>query len=99
MRVLDHGAGGVRRGGGYRALFGEGEGVGRGGGTVFVDEGVGRGGVPSSLVRGMTSQGRGIPKWRRPSSWMRGDDVTGEGGFENFQNGAARAARVRGRGG
>ena len=22
---------------------------------------------------------------------MRGDDVTGEGGFENFQNGAARA--------
>ena len=35
---------GVRRGGGYRALFGEGEGVGRGGGTEFVGEGVGWGG-------------------------------------------------------
>ena len=31
---------GVRRGGGYRALFGEGEGVGRGGGTELVGEGV-----------------------------------------------------------
>ena len=32
MRVLDMVLEAVRRGGGYRALFGEGEGVGRGGG-------------------------------------------------------------------
>ena len=47
MPILDHGARGVRRGGGYRALFGEGEGVARGEG------------VPSSLVRGR--EGRGYP--------------------------------------
>ena len=40
MRVLDHGARGGEAGRGYRALFGEGEGVGRGGGTEFVGEGV-----------------------------------------------------------
>ena len=39
---------GVRRGGGYRVLFGEGEGVGTGGGTEFDGEGWGGKGVPSS---------------------------------------------------
>ena len=52
MPILDHGARGVRRGGGYCALFGEGEGVGMGGGTEFVGEGKGGEGVPSSWVRG-----------------------------------------------
>ena len=85
MRVLDPGGRGVRRGGGYRALFGEGEGVGRGVGTEFVGE-------------GMTSQGRGIPKWRRPSSLMRGMTSQGKEDLKIFKK-APRAARVRGRGG
>ena len=63
---------GVRRGGGYRALFGEGEGVGRRGAIEFVGEGV-------------TSQGRGIPKWRRPSSWMRGMTSQGKEDLKNFK--------------
>ena len=76
----------MRRGGGYRALFGEGEGVGRGGGTEFVGE-------------GDDVTGEGDSKMASTEFVDEGGDVTGEGGFENFQNGAARAARVRGRGG
>ena len=55
----------------------------RGGGDTTLLHEIGRGG----------EAGRGIPKWRQPSSWVRGDDVTGEGGFQNLKM-ALRAFRI-----
>ena len=86
MPILDQIAARGCGGAGGTALLHEiGEGVRWGGGTEFVGE-------------GMTSQGRGIPKWRRPSSSVRGMTSQGKGDLKNFQNGVARTGRVPGRG-
>ena len=63
-----------RGGEGGTALFrAMGAGVRRGGGTAFVGEGV-------------TSQGRRISRWRRPSSWVRGARHRERGmHFQNFK--------------